>query len=133
MMDEPNSSTDDEQPKKRGFLSRLWDAAVECIADFISAVLKHPKVQDAMQETLTVALHGVLEDPGTVAKIENISFAMVNDIGRHKDRARSIGKDAPLLVSGFVGGLMSNVRKSSKISSEADGKTSEVETDKKVV
>ena len=104
-------------PKQsRSFISRqlslLWEFAVNTVADFIAAILSHPKVQTSFNQLLLVAVTAVLEDPDgfIVNKLDAATRHYTEDFSRHSVAARQIGKDAPKLVSGFVGGLLSNVK-----------------------
>lgn len=98
---------------QRNFFSRhlflLWNFAVNLIADFVAAILSRPQVQDSFQQLLLRTITTLLEDPGLVDKLDAATRSYTEDLSRHSDAARQIGKDVPKLVGGFMGGLLSNV------------------------
>jgi hypothetical protein len=97
----------------RSFLSKnlllLWDYAVNIVVEFIVAVLSHAKVQECLNRSILVAVTALLEHPDLPNKIDSMTQHYTEDLSRHHQAARQIGKDVPKLVGGFMGGLMSNV------------------------
>ncbi|KAI2507291.1 hypothetical protein MHU86_7127 [Fragilaria crotonensis] len=112
----------------RNFISRQlslsWEFAVNSIADFIAAILSHPKVQASFNQLLLVAVTAVLEDPDgfIINKLDAATRHYTEDFSRHSVAARQIGKDAPKLVGGFVGGLLSNVKLARSNNNKNDNK-----------
>ena len=103
---------DDEDGSSSSVLVDLWCWCVNLVAEFVAAVLSHPKVSKAVTDSVAGALVMALEHPSTFDKMDEFAGRLTNNMSRHRETAHAIGKDTPQLVSGFVGGLLTNVRKS---------------------
>mmetsp|Transcript_3442 Transcript_3442/g.5729 ORF Transcript_3442/g.5729 Transcript_3442/m.5729 type:complete len:144 (+) Transcript_3442:81-512(+) len=114
------------EEKKNTLSSNLYIYVVNLISEFVAAILSHPKVSAALNTIIMTAMNCFMDQPDLADKIHNMSAAMMTDMGRHEDTARILGKDVPKLVSGFMGGLASNmpsIRKK-KDDVEVEGPTS---------
>ena len=87
-----NTDINGDPHHPRSFLSKnlllLWDY--------------HAKVQECLNRSILVAVTALLEHPDLPNKIDAMTQHYTEDLSRHHQAARQIGKDVPKLVGGFI-------------------------------
>ena len=109
-------------------LSLVWIFLVNSVADFVAAILSHPNVQDKVNLLLVRAVTSLLDDPTLVEQLDAATRSYTHDLSRHSEAARHIWENVPKLMSGFMGGLLSNVtvsRTSTRSSGSRSGSSNE--------
>lgn len=69
------------------------------MAEFVAAVLSHPKVQAATEQGIGRGMTQFIKSPAFREAMDDLASSMATDVGRHHETARQIGKDVPKLVS----------------------------------